>query len=173
MQIALPRPSLVLLVGVSGSGKSTFARTHFRPTEILSSDACRALLSDDEADQSATTDAFALLRWIAAKRLARGKLAVIDATNVQEWARAQFVELAREANVPVVAIVFDLPDAIARERNLSRDRSVPGEVIEQQAQDLRDHLATLPNEGFREVFVLRTPEEVRDVQVVISDSASG
>src|SRR5215218_4956005 len=117
MQIAIPELALVVLVGPSGSGKSTFARTHFKPTEILSSDFCRGLVSDDENDQSATKDAFEVLHAIAAKRLARGMLTVVDATNVQPEARKPLVELARRYHVLPVAIALDIPEKICQERN--------------------------------------------------------
>src|SRR5918999_2079367 len=106
MRIELPDPGLVVLIGPSGSGKSSFAAHHFRPTEVLSSDACRALVADDENDQSATEDAFAVLHFIAAKRLARGRLVVVDATSVQPEARAPLVALAREHHCIPVAIVL-------------------------------------------------------------------
>src|SRR5579872_4730642 len=99
MTIKIPRLSLVVLIGPSGSGKSTFARRHFRSTEVLSSDACRGLVSDDENAQSATHDAFDVLHYIAAKRLARGLLTVVDATNVQVEARKPLVALARDFHV--------------------------------------------------------------------------
>src|SRR5882724_4204208 len=110
MTISIPNLSLVVLVGPSGSGKSTFARRHFLPTEVLSSDACRGLVGDDENDQSATADAFEVLHFVAAKRLARGRLVVVDATNVQPEARAPLVSLARKYHCLPVAIVFNLPE---------------------------------------------------------------
>ena len=97
--LGIPELSLVALVGVSGSGKSTFARAHFRPTEVISSDFCRGLVSDDENDQAAAPDAFDVLHYIAGKRLARGRLTVVDATNVQPEARRALVALAREHDV--------------------------------------------------------------------------
>lgn len=109
MTIQIPELSLVILMGASGSGKSTFARRHFRPTEILSSDFCRALVSDDESNQAATADAFEVLRLIAQKRLAAGKLTVIDATNVQKEARKPLLELAKAQHVLAVVIVLDVP----------------------------------------------------------------
>src|SRR5512140_770701 len=134
VEIKIPKLSLVVLIGVSGSGKSTFAKKHFLPTEVLSSDHCRGLVSDDENDQSATTDAFDLLRFIGAKRLAAGKLTVIDATNVQEEARKPLVELARQYHALPVAIVFDLPERLCQDRNKHRtDRSFGGHVIRQQS----------------------------------------
>src|SRR3954452_17256127 len=108
MTITIPDLSLVVLIGASGSGKSTFARAHFRPTEVLSSDFCRALVADDENDQTATDDAFAVLHAIAARRLARGRLTVIDATNVQPDARKPLLRLARDYHVLPVAIVLNL-----------------------------------------------------------------
>jgi protein phosphatase len=111
-ELTIPQLSLVVMVGVTGSGKSTFARTHFKPTEVISSDFCRGLVSDDENDQSATPAAFELLRYIAGQRLAGGRLTVIDATNVQPEARRELVLLAREHDVLPVAIVLDLPEKV-------------------------------------------------------------
>src|SRR5437764_13664099 len=106
-----------MLVGASGSGKSTFARTHFLPTEVISSDFCRGLVSDDENSQDATADAFDVLKYVAGKRLARGLLTVIDATNVQPEAGRPLVELAREHDVLPVAVVLKLPEEVCRARN--------------------------------------------------------
>jgi protein phosphatase len=161
MKITLPELSLVVLIGASGSGKSTFARRHFKPTEVLSSDYCRGLVSDDENDQSATKPAFEVLHFIAAKRLAAGRLAVIDATNVQPEARAPLLKLAREYHVLPVAIVFNLPEKICQARNRQRpDRDFGPHVIRQQTQNLRRSLRGLEREGFRHVFVLNSPEAV-------------
>jgi predicted kinase len=118
--LTIPALSLVVLVGASGSGKSTFAGRHFLPTEVLSSDACRGLVSDDENDQTATKDAFELLHFIAAKRLAAGRLTVIDATNVRREDRKPLVQLARAYHVLPVAIVLNLPQKVAHAHN--RDR---------------------------------------------------
>src|SRR5579872_6749889 len=112
--------SLVVLIGPSGSGKSTFARTHFRPTEILSSDAYRGMVSDDENDLSATPDAFEALHYISGKRLARGRLTVVDATSVKREDRKPLVELARHYHVLPVAIVLDMPERLCQERNRLR-----------------------------------------------------
>src|SRR3954453_2538179 len=110
VEIVMPAMGLVVLVGVSGSGKSTFARAHFKPTEMVSSDFCRGLVSDDENNQSATPDAFDLLGYIVSKRLSRGLLTVIDATNVQMEARRSLLDLARKFDVLPSAIVFDLSE---------------------------------------------------------------
>src|SRR5271165_6956268 len=120
MKISIPKLSLVVLIGPSGSGKSTFARKHFLPTEVLSSDACRAMVSDEENNQAVTNDAFEVLHFIAAKRLALGRLAVVDATNVQPEARQPLVALARRYHCLPVAIVLNLPETLCQERNRLR-----------------------------------------------------
>ncbi len=110
----------MVLVGASGSGKSTFARRHFKPTEIISSDFCRGLVSDDENDQSATGDAFDVLHYIAGKRLAAGRRTVVDATSVQQDSRRQLIDLAKRYDVLPIAIVLDVPEEVCAERNASR-----------------------------------------------------
>ena len=120
MKLTIPELSLIILIGPSGCGKSTFAHAHFKATEVLSSDVCRGLVSDDENDQSATKDAFEVLRFIASKRLAAGLLTVIDATNVQPEARKPLVALAREFHVLPVAIVLNIDERLCHERNKSR-----------------------------------------------------
>jgi protein phosphatase len=161
MKLTIPELSFVVLIGASGAGKSTFARKHFKPTEILSSDYCRGLVSDDENNQAATKDAFELLHFIARKRLAAGKLTVVDATNVQPESRKPLVEIAREFHCLPVAIVFDVPERLAHERNKSRsDRDFGPHVIRQQMQQLRRSLRGLQREGFRHVHVLKSVEEV-------------
>ena len=161
MKIAIPELSLVLLVGASGSGKSSFGRKHFLPTEVISSDLCRGLVADNENDQSATGDAFDLLHVIVRKRLARGKLTVVDATNVQPEARKTLIELAREYHVFAVAIVFDLPERLCQDRNASRaDRQFGPHVVRNQLQQLRRSLRGLEREGIRYVSRLSNVEEV-------------
>lgn len=161
MKITIPELSLVVLIGPSGCGKSSFARRHFKPTEILSSDFCRGLVSDDENDQSATNEAFDVLHYIARKRLAAGRLTVVDATNVQPEARKPLVLLAREFHVLPVAIVLNLPEKLCHERNQSRpDRQFGPHVVRNQSQQLRRSIRGLEREGFRHVFVLTTAEEV-------------
>jgi protein phosphatase len=167
MSIVIPELSLVVLIGPSGSGKSTFARTHFKPTEILSSDYCRGLVTDDENDQAATKDAFEVLHFIAAKRLMRAKLTVVDATNVQAEARQPLVSLARQYHCLPVAIVFDLPEKICHERNRQRaDRVFGPHVIRQQLQQMRRSLRKLEREGFRHVHVISSPEEAEGATIV-------
>ncbi|HEX7333072.1 MAG TPA: polynucleotide kinase-phosphatase [Pyrinomonadaceae bacterium] len=165
-KITIPELSLVVLIGPSGCGKSTFARNHFKPTEVISSDFCRALVSDDENNQAATKDAFEVLHFIAAKRLAAGKLTAIDATNVQPEARKPLVALAREYHVIPVAIVLNLPDRLCQDRNRVRpDRNFGPHVIRQQSQQLRRSLRNLKREGFRHIHEFSTPEEVDAVVI--------
>jgi len=166
MKISLPQLSLVVLIGPSGSGKSTFARKHFLTTEVLSSDLCRGMISDDENSQAVTNEAFDVLHYIGAKRLALGRIAVVDATNVQPEARKPLVELARQYHVVPVAIVFNLPEKICQERNGSRsDRDFGPYVIRSQVTQLRRSLRGLKREGFRYVFELRSPEEIESVTI--------
>ncbi|WP_433223064.1 polynucleotide kinase-phosphatase [Dactylosporangium sp. CS-047395] len=165
--LAVPQLSLVVLVGASGSGKSTFARRHFGPYEVISSDFCRGLVADDENGQAATTDAFDVLHYIAGKRLAAGRLTVVDATNVQPDARRKLVELARAHDVLPVAIVLDLPEKLCLERNETRaDRTFGAHVIRRQRDQLRRSLRGLAREGFRKTHILASPEEVDAAQIV-------
>ncbi|MEU5520837.1 polynucleotide kinase-phosphatase [Streptomyces sp. NPDC047860] len=160
--------SLVVLIGASGSGKSTFARRHFKPTEVLSSDFCRGLVADDENDQSASRDAFDVLHYIAGKRLAAGRRTVVDATSVQQDARRQLIDLAKQYDVLPIAIVLDVPEQVCSERNAARtDRAdMPRRVIQRHTRELRRSLRHLEREGFRKVHVLRGVEEVEHATVV-------
>ena len=161
MNIPLPEFSLVLLIGASGSGKSTFAAKHFKTTEVLSSDWSRAAVSDDPNDQAVTKDAFELLHFIAAKRLSAMKLTVVDATNVQLESRKSLIELARAYDALPVAIVFDLPERVCQDRNRARpDRDFGPHVVRQQSQQLRRSLRSLQREGLRYVWTLSSVEEV-------------
>ena len=165
MTIPIPEFALVLLVGPSGSGKSTFARAHFKPTEVLSSDFFRGLLCDDEMNQAASDDAFEVLHLICGKRLARGKLTVIDATNVRPESRKPFIEMARKYHAQLVAVVFDFSADVCHARNQTRaaERPFGPHVTQRHAEDLRRSLGRLQDEGFRRVHVLKSEEEVRAV----------
>jgi protein phosphatase len=166
-EVTVPELSLVVLIGVSGSGKSTFAARHFGPFEVLSSDFCRGLVADDENDQAATRAAFEVLQFIAGKRLEAGRLTVVDATNVQRDARKQLVDLARAHDVLPVAIVLDTPESVCVERNVGRaDRSFGAGVVHRQRDQLRRSLRGLNKEGFRKVHVLRGVDEVESARVV-------
>lgn len=159
--IEIPEFALVVLIGATGSGKSTFARKHFLPTETLSSDHFRGMVSDDETDQSVTADAFDLVRAIADKRLKHRKLTVIDATNVRAADRKGWIELARRWHALPIAIVLDPGTDTCIERNKSRpDRPFGAGVIQRMASEIRKGLRGLPREGFRQVWQLTMPESL-------------
>jgi protein phosphatase len=167
MTLRLPELSLVLLVGPSGSGKSTFARRHFKATEIVSSDACRGIVSDDENDQTVSAQAFELLHFIVRQRLALGRLTVVDATNVDAAARATLVALAREYHFLPAALVFRIPESVCHARNAERpDRHFGPNVVKRQAGLLRQGLRNLKTQGFRTIVHFKSAEEVDAVEGV-------
>ena len=173
MVLNIPSRALVLLVGASGCGKSTFARKHFKSTEIVSSDALRAAVSDDEADQSASGDAFEVLRLITEKRLRRGRLTVIDATNVQRDSRRTLLAIAARNGRPAIAVVLHLPlEACLARLQARKDRLVAPEVVEKQTADLAVSLPGLPGEGFDQVYVLENTEDIDSSQVFLAFSSS-
>ena len=166
MEIKIPALSLVVLVGASGSGKSTFAGKHFKPTEVLSSDFFRGLVSDVENDQEATKDAFDALHFIAGKRLSNGKLTVIDATNIQSEARRPLLALADTHNVLPIAIVLNLPEAVCREQSRKNPlRNISPRVIGKHCHEVRRSLKQLKREGFRHINVLSSQEELSEVTI--------
>jgi len=164
--IEIPELCLVVLIGPAGAGKSTFAAARFKPTEVVSSDACRALVADDEDDQSATPAAFEVLHLIASLRLRRRKLTVVDAVNARPGDRRPLLELAGERDCAVVAVVLDLPGSLCVERDRARSgRTVGSKVIETQRAAIARSLSDLRDEGFAAVHVLRSPEEVDAAKV--------
>lgn len=164
--IQFPELSLVVLIGTSGAGKSTFARQHFLPTEVISSDYCRGIVSDDENSLEATNDAFELVHYIIGKRLKRGNLTVVDATNVQQSARQTLVSLAKRYHAFPVAIVLNTPPKISQERNRNRpDRNFGEHVIRHQHRDLQRSIRRLKKEGFKFVYVLDDVEAINQVQI--------
>jgi protein phosphatase len=166
MKLTIPELSLVVLIGASGAGKSTFARRLFQPFEVLSSDFCRGLVSDDENNQFATKDAFDVLHFITTKRLAAGKLTVIDATNVQPEDRKIFVQLARKYHFFPVAIALNLPEEVCHQRNQQRpNRQFGSHVVQRQIQMLRRSLRGLEREGFRYVYILDSVAEIDTVKI--------
>jgi protein phosphatase len=166
MKLTIPQLSLVVLVGASGSGKSSFARQHFLPTEVVSSDECRALVSDDENSLEATGDAFDVLHYIVGKRLARGKLTVVDATSVKREDRKSLIELARAHYVLPVAIVLNVPERVCQDRNAQRpNRNFGPHVVRNHVQQLRRSLGGLRREGFTTVHVLNGVDEVEAVEI--------
>ena len=167
--VDIPAVALVVLVGASGSGKSTFARRHFAPTQVLSSDVYRGMVADDENDQTASNDAFDALHHVAGIRLRRGLLTVVDATNVTDQARAQLVRIAREHDVLPVAVVLDMPVEECVRRNASRpDRDFGAHVVRRHASALKRSLPKLQREGFRGVHVLRGTDEIEGATVTFS-----
>lgn len=165
-KITIPELALLVLIGPSGSGKSSFGRRHFKSTEVISSDFCRGLVADDENEQAATNDAFAVLHFITARRLAAGKLTVIDATNVLAEDRKELLRLAREYHCVPVAPVFNLPEKLCHERNQTRpDRQFGPHVVRRQHAHMRRSLSLLRREGFTHTHVFYSPEQVDAVEI--------
>lgn len=166
MKISIPDFSLVVLIGATGSGKSSLARKHFLETEIVSSDACRAVVSDDETDQAASGDAFELLRLTAGIRLRRRKLTVIDATSVQQRDRAELVRLARQHHALPVALVLNIDADLCNERNRGRlNRDFGLHVARNHTRALRRGMRGLQKEGFRQVHIMNSPAEVDALEI--------
>lgn len=160
-EFSIPETGLVVLVGVSGSGKSSFAAKHFGRFEVLSSDYFRGLVGNDETDQSVTAAAFDALHYVAGKRLDAGLLTVVDATSVQQSARQSLIELARSHDALATAIVLDVPVEVCLQRNEGRgERRVPKAVIDRQHLQLRRSLKSLRREGFTRVHVLSSPQDI-------------
>ncbi|MCL4129361.1 UNVERIFIED_CONTAM: hypothetical protein GTU68_061654 [Idotea baltica] len=165
MHIQIPELSLVILVGVSSSGKSTFAKKHFEKYETISSDVCRGIVSNSESNQHATKDAFDLLHHIAEKRLKSGLLTVVDATNIRTEDREKLVQLARGQHALPVAIIFDLPVSVCQERlELRTDRNFGAQVIRKQKQQLRKGLRGIKREGIRKVIRFKSQEEIDNIE---------
>lgn len=170
-QLVIPDPALVVLIGAAGAGKTTFARRHFAADEILSSDALRAIVSDDEADQSATRVAFAILHRELGRRLAARRLTVVDATNLAAFARQRLLGAARSADVPAVAVVLDLPDEVVIARNAGRvGRFVPESVVHRHLAALRGSMTagTLAIDGFAAVHWIRSAEQLDALTVGVA-----
>ena len=166
MNLKIPDPALVLLVGPSGAGKSTFAAAHFRPTEIVSSDALRGMLADDPSDQGASAEAFRLLAILANGRLKRRLLTVIDATNLRATSRKQLRAVAARYGIPTVAIAFDLPADLYVLHNQKRpDRLVDAEVLADQTERMGDAMADLVTEDYAFLHVLRDQDAVAEMTV--------
>ena len=160
MNLAIPEPALVLLIGPAGAGKSTFAAAHFKPVEIVSSDHLRGLLANDPADQTASADAFRILTLIVAGRLERQLTTVVDATSLRAANRRRYRELAARNGVPVVAIAFDMAPRTFHDRNRGRaDRVVDDDVVDRQIEHMARTMAALPAEGYSAVYVIRDGDQ--------------
>lgn len=162
----VPSDALVILIGAAGSGKSTLAERHFPADAVLSSDEYREAVSGDANDQSATDEAFERLEATLERRLRAGQLTVVDATNVQTWARKRLLRVARANGRQTVAIVLAIPVEVSLDRNAARPgRHVPPGVVRRQDRDLRRSLARLADEGYASVLVLSDPDEVDAVSI--------
>ncbi len=152
---ALPDPALVVLVGASGSGKSTWARERYRAAEIVSSDELRGVVGSGRHDLDASAEAFALLDLIVAGRVRRGLTTVVDTLGLDTERRRALLDLARRHGIPAVAVAFDTPPALARGRNAERDRPVPAPVLAQQLRTAREVVDALGGEGWDRLLVVR------------------
>jgi protein phosphatase len=173
--LVVPDPSLVVLVGAAGSGKSTLAARLFAADEIVSSDALRAVVSGDEADQRATQVAFRILHRMVDQRIAGGSLTVVDATNTTRTARLPLARRARAAGLPLVAIVLDLPDDAVHAQNAARSRVVARDIVDRHLAAVRQSVdrAELSDEGFGEVVVLRTSRDAAALSIDRRHCSSG
>lgn len=175
VELSIPDPCLVVLVGAAGAGKSTFAARHFNPDEVLSSDAFRERVAGDAADQQATGPAFAALHRSLRHRLALRQLTVVDATSVVRRSRRSLARAAEAAGLPCVAVVLDLPAEVVLARNAGRrDRRVPEQAVRRQLRWLAISLRPpgLASEGFGRVHTLRDPGEIERT-VVRREPAGG
>ena len=167
MRIEIPELSLIAMIGSTSSGKTSFANRYFKPTEVLSSDFFRAMVSDDENNLDCSQDAFDLLYHAAEIRLTNGKLTVIDATNLQQSARKKVLDLAKKQNVHAAAAVLNLPESILLERNQAREnRGYPERVIKKHCQDLKRSIRNLKREGFRFVYVLNSLDDIDHAEII-------
>ena len=170
--MVIPEPALVLLIGPSGAGKSTFAQAHFRPTEIVSSDAARQMLTDDPGDQGASAEAFHILSILIKGRLKRRLTAVVDATNLRAIDRKRYCQVAARYGIPTVAVAYDLPTRLYHAHNARRpDRVVDESVVANQAARMAQALADLPGEGYAALYVIGVDQGIAEIEVVRSSLA--
>ncbi len=163
-EVQIPQPSLILLIGAPGSGKTTFATWHFNETEILSSDRFRAMITDDENNVEVSAEAFEALFWFVEKRLKYGRRTVVDATNVRREWRAPLLEIAKRHSVPTIAIVLNLPLETCLKNNCKRPgRQVLDQVVEEMYADLQESLKGIETEGFEEVYIFTASEDIEKV----------
>ena len=168
MKIYIPKQSLILLIGPSGTGKTTFAQRFFQPYEILSSDQCRAIIANDENNQSATEEAFQLLFTMLEMRLKNRLLTVIDATNVEKHARAQLLDIAKKYHIEPVAFLFNLPKAACFQLNEQRKvRHVPHHVIEKQHRFLSKSFMELGRENYQQIITINSLAEINQIEAIV------
>lgn len=181
LPIEVGQPGLVVLIGAAGSGKTTLAARLFAPDEVIASDELRAAISGDAADQRATQPAFAILHREVGRRLAAGRLVVVDATSVEPAARRSLVRRAVFAGAPLTAVVLALPPHIVQARNAARvERPVPTEVVERHLSRVARlvgsgdaaAIETLRAEGFTTVIVARSDDDVARLSLVRAPALS-
>ena len=161
MQVKVPDYGLIVLIGASGSGKSSFAKRFFRPTEILESDHYRGIVGDDDRSRRTTKDAFDVMDEVAARRLNARRLTVIDATNLERDNRRRYIELSRAHHAPLTAIVFDLPEKHCQAQNEKRgNKASPPHVVRRHCRAVKQSLKTLSKEGYRRRYRMRTADEI-------------
>ena len=160
MTINIPNTALIILCGPSSSGKSTFAKNNFLPTEVISSDYCRAMLSDNENDLTVTKEAFELLHFIVAQRLKLNKRVVVDATNIQVDGRKKLFALAKKHHVLTTIIAFDMPSDLIKKRHRNRtDRNFSEQILWKQFQQFKSSLRQFKKEGFKSITVLKGEDQ--------------
>ena len=159
-------------MGPSGSGKSTWAEQRYRPQEIVSSDALRAVVGSGEYDLDASADAFAVLDQVVSARTRRGLTTVVDTLGLDADSRQRYRELGRVAGLPCVAVVFETPAALCRQRNARRDGPVPARVLQQQLARAAVVQADLDHEGWDVVLVVATDPATGDVRPPEQEAAS-
>lgn len=165
-KINIPETALVILIGTSSSGKSTFAAKHFAPHEIISSDYCRTIVSGSEYTLDANQDTFELLHYIVEKRLKRGLLTVVDATNVQSESRKALLRIARRHHVLNVGIVLNMSERLCNDRNVVRtDRNLKSHAIRRQQRSLKSSFRRFQKEGFGHIYEFKSPEQLENVEI--------
>lgn len=172
MTIVIPSNALVILSGPASSGKSTFAARHFRPSQIVSSDACREMVSDDAADQACSGDAFAILHAIVRARLKRRRLTVVDSTALSADSRSGLRKIAEEFGAPVVVLFFDVSEMTCLMRNEQRARRVPPEVVRRQCAQARQAAERISAEGYFRVYLL-SPRDIDQASVQVGRGPTG
>ncbi len=149
--LELPSPSLIVLVGPPGSGKSTWAAQ--LEASVVSSDALRALTGEGEHDLRASVDAFAVLDDVVERRMKRRLTTVIDSLGTDPQRRTTWRALAERHGVPCVAVIFDVPAAQVRKQNRSRPERVPDEVLRKQLAEWPGVVDAVRSEPFHAVHV--------------------
>lgn len=170
MVIVARSDALLILVGASGSGKSYWAHTFFSATQVVSSDHCRALVSDREEEQGANREAFAVYYTIIRQRLRLGRLTVADSTALDSFARERLRRLAAEADRPAHAVLFLAPVEQLIRHNLARSRRVPESVLLRHAERIRQIAApgVLEGEGYAAVHRLHFPYDLREPPTLLA-----